>query len=70
MVVTADPSLAAPGVGRHRLVDDPLPVRLRLVWSRTRTPFLRPAEVMSQLTDALVTSAPETGRNRAKPETS
>jgi hypothetical protein len=56
IVVTADPSLAAPGVARHRLVDDPLPVRLRLVWSRTRTPFLRPADVMSQLTNALVVS--------------
>jgi hypothetical protein len=56
IVVTADPALAAPGIGRHRLVDDPLPVRLRLVWSRTRTPFLRPADVMAQLTDALVVS--------------
>ncbi|GAB2677816.1 LysR family transcriptional regulator [Kribbella swartbergensis] len=56
IVVTADPSLTAPGVGRHRLAGDPLPVRLRLVWSRTRTPFLRPADVMAQLTDALVAS--------------
>ena len=56
VVVTADPSLTAPGVGRHSLVDDPLPVRLRLVWSRTRTPFLRPADVMAQLTNALVSS--------------
>ncbi|MEV5964514.1 LysR family transcriptional regulator [Kribbella sp. NPDC051952] len=56
IVVTADPMLAAPGIGRHRLVDDPLPVRLRLVWSRTRTPFLRPADVMAQLTEALVVS--------------
>jgi hypothetical protein len=55
-VVTADPALAAPGIGRHRLVDDPLPLRLRLVWSRTRTPFLRPADVMAQLTDAVVAS--------------
>ena len=54
VMVTADPVLAAPGVVRHRLVGDPLPVRLRLVWSRTRTPFLRPAEVMAQLTEALV----------------
>lgn len=53
IVVTADPTLAAPGVGRHRLVDDPLPLRLRLVWSRTRTPFLRPADVMTQLTEAM-----------------
>jgi hypothetical protein len=53
IVVTADPMLAAPGVGRHRLVDDPLPLRLRLVWSRTRTPFLRPADVMAQLTEAM-----------------
>jgi DNA-binding transcriptional LysR family regulator len=56
VLVTADPSLAAPGVLRHRLVDDPLPLRLRLVWSRTRTPFLRPAEVMEQLTQALRSS--------------
>ncbi|MFI6827492.1 LysR family transcriptional regulator [Kribbella sp. NPDC050241] len=56
IVVTADPSLTAPGVGRHRIVDNPLPVRLRLVWSRTRTPFLRPADVMAQLTDAMVAS--------------
>jgi hypothetical protein len=26
------------------------------VWSRTRTPFLRPADVMARLTDALVVS--------------
>ncbi|TCC52251.1 LysR family transcriptional regulator [Kribbella capetownensis] len=56
IVVTADPSLTAPGVGRHRIVDNPLPVRLRLVWSRTRTPFLRPADVMARLTDAMVAS--------------
>jgi len=56
IVVTADPSLTAPGVGRLRLADNPLPVRLRLVWSRTRTPFLRPADVMAQLTDAMVAS--------------
>lgn len=53
IVVTADPSLAAPGVDRHRLADDPLPLRLRLVWSRTRTPFLRPNDVMAHLTEAL-----------------
>jgi hypothetical protein len=53
IVVTADPSLTAPGVARHRLADDPLPLRLRLVWSRTRTPFLRPNDVMAQLTEAL-----------------
>ncbi|GAA2822071.1 LysR family transcriptional regulator [Kribbella solani] len=55
-VVTADPLLGAPGVTRHRLVDDPLPLRLRLVWSRTRTPFLRPDDVMARLTEALVAS--------------
>jgi len=49
-------SLTAPGVTRHRLADDPLPLRLRLVWSRTRTPFLRPNDVMAQLTEALVAS--------------
>ncbi|HEY9337826.1 LysR family transcriptional regulator [Kribbella sp. NPDC051936] len=53
IVVTADPALIAPGVARHRLADDPLPLRLRLVWSRTRTPFLRPNDVMAQLTEAL-----------------
>ncbi|MEU8223466.1 LysR family transcriptional regulator [Kribbella sp. NPDC048915] len=53
VVITADPSLSAPGVTRHRLADDPLPVRLRLIWSRTRTPFLRPNDVMHQLTKAL-----------------
>jgi DNA-binding transcriptional LysR family regulator len=53
IVVTADPSLTAPGVGRYRLTDDPLPLRLRLVWSRTRTPFLRPNDVMARLTEAL-----------------
>ncbi|GAA1571818.1 MULTISPECIES: LysR family transcriptional regulator [Kribbella] len=53
MVVTADPTLTAPGVRRYRLADDPLPLRLRLVWSRTRTPFLRPDDVMAQLTEAL-----------------
>lgn len=52
-MVTADPLLAAPGVTRHRLADDPLPLRLRLVWSRTRTPFLRPNDVMAHLTEAL-----------------
>ncbi|MBB6566302.1 LysR family transcriptional regulator [Kribbella sandramycini] len=53
ILVTADPLLAAPGVGRRRLTGDPLPTRLRLVWSRTRTPFARPADVMGQLTEAL-----------------
>ncbi|MFD7161533.1 LysR family transcriptional regulator [Kribbella sp. NPDC059898] len=53
IVVTADPTLAAPGVRRYRLADDPLPLRLRLVWSRTRTPFLRPDDVMAQFTEAL-----------------
>ncbi|HZX02170.1 LysR family transcriptional regulator [Kribbella sp.] len=53
VVVTADPSLSAPGVARYRLAGDPLPLRLRLVWSRTRTPFLRPNDVMAHLTEAL-----------------
>ncbi|NUR95653.1 MAG: LysR family transcriptional regulator, partial [Kribbellaceae bacterium] len=53
ILVTADPSLTAPGVRRHRLAGDPLPLRLRLVWSRTRTPFLRPNDVMAHLTEAL-----------------
>jgi hypothetical protein len=51
IVVTGDPSLAAPGVDRMQLAGDPLPVRLRLVWSHGRTPFDDPA----QLTNALVT---------------
>ncbi|WP_405063967.1 LysR family transcriptional regulator [Kribbella sp. NBC_01505] len=51
IVMTADPSLAAPGVERHRLTGDPLPTRLRLVWSHDRTPFASPAD----LTTALVT---------------
>jgi DNA-binding transcriptional LysR family regulator len=55
IVVTPDPSLAAAGVGRHRLLDDPLPVRLRLVWSQSRTPSALPAEVMAQLSQALET---------------
>jgi DNA-binding transcriptional LysR family regulator len=54
IVVTPDPSLQAVGVGRHRLIDDPLPVRLRLVWPQSRTPNALPAEVMSQLSQALV----------------
>ncbi|MGZ0149019.1 LysR family transcriptional regulator [Kribbella sp. WER1] len=53
LLVTADPTLAAPGVARYRLAGDPLPLRLRLVWSRTRTPFLRPNDVMEHLTEAL-----------------
>ncbi|MFF0266806.1 LysR family transcriptional regulator [Kribbella sp. NPDC004536] len=53
IVVTADPSLNAPGVRRHQLAGDPLPLRLRLVWSRTRTPFLRPNDVIDRLTEAL-----------------
>ncbi|MFI5736270.1 LysR family transcriptional regulator [Kribbella sp. NPDC051587] len=51
VVVTADPSLVAPGVDRVRLAGDPLPVRLRLVWSHGRTPFDDPG----RLTEALVT---------------
>lgn len=54
IVVTADPTLAAAGVGRHRLVGDPLPVRVRLVWPSSRTPSALPAEVMPQLSQALV----------------
>ncbi|MFK4084137.1 LysR family transcriptional regulator [Kribbella sp. NPDC020789] len=52
MVVTADPSLAAPGVDRVQLAGDPLPMRLRLIWSHGRTPF----DVTAELTDALVAS--------------
>ncbi|TCM35156.1 LysR family transcriptional regulator [Kribbella sp. VKM Ac-2568] len=55
IVVTPDPSLAAAGVGRHPLIDDPLPVRLRLVWPQSRTPNALPAEVMAQLSQALET---------------
>jgi len=53
ILITPDDSLQAAGVGRHRLVDDPLPVRLRLVWPQSRTPNALPAEVMSQLAQAL-----------------
>ncbi|MFC5268328.1 LysR family transcriptional regulator [Kribbella qitaiheensis] len=55
IVVTPDPSLAAAGVGRHPLIDNPLPVRLRLVWPQSRTPNALPAEVMAQLSQALET---------------
>jgi DNA-binding transcriptional LysR family regulator len=55
IVVTPDPSLAAAGVGRHSLIDNPLPVRLRLVWPQSRTPNALPAEVMAQLSQALET---------------
>jgi len=54
IVVTPDPSLAAAGVGRHPLIDNPLPVRLRLVWPQSRTPNALPAEVMARLSQALV----------------
>ncbi|MFB6720161.1 LysR family transcriptional regulator [Kribbella sp. NPDC056345] len=52
IVVTADPSLGAPGVERYELAGDPLPTRLRFVWSRSRAPF--ELDVIAQLTDALV----------------
>ncbi|MFC9687760.1 LysR family transcriptional regulator [Kribbella sp. NPDC056951] len=53
IVMTADPTLIAPGVERYELAGDPLPTRLRLVWSRT--PFAHPIDVIAQLTNALVT---------------
>ncbi|GAA1640505.1 LysR substrate-binding domain-containing protein [Kribbella alba] len=56
IALTPDPSLAAAGVGRHRLVDDPLPVRLRLVWPHPRTPSALPAEVIPQISQALAAS--------------
>ncbi|MEU4193304.1 LysR family transcriptional regulator [Kribbella sp. NPDC026611] len=59
VVVTADPALTAPWVTRHRLTGNPLPLRLRLVWSRTRTPFPHPADTLAHLTQALTT--PEAG---------
>jgi DNA-binding transcriptional LysR family regulator len=52
ILVTPDDSLQAAGVGRHRLVDDPLPVRLRLVWPQSHA---LPPEVMTELAKALVT---------------
>jgi len=55
IVVTADPLLQAAGVGRHRLLDDPLPVRLRLVWPTARTPSALPAAAMPHLIQALAT---------------
>jgi DNA-binding transcriptional LysR family regulator len=53
ILLTPDPTLTAAGVGRHRLFDDPLPVRLRLVWPQSRTPSALPAEVIPRLTQAL-----------------
>ncbi len=54
IVVTPDASLQAVGVGRHRLVDDPLPVRVRLVWPRT--PSLVLAEALPRIARALEVS--------------
>ena len=56
ILLTPDPTLKAAGVGRHRLFDDPLPVRLRLVWPQSRTPSALPAEVIPRLTQALAAS--------------
>ncbi|ADB29967.1 transcriptional regulator, LysR family [Kribbella flavida DSM 17836] len=53
IVVTPDPSLQAAGLGRHLIVDDPLPLRLRLVWPTSRTPSVLPADVLPQLVSAL-----------------
>jgi DNA-binding transcriptional LysR family regulator len=53
ILLTPEPTLEAAGVGRHRLVDDPLPVRLRLVWPQSRTPSALPAEAIPHLTKAL-----------------
>ena len=41
IVITADPLLEATGVGRHPLVDDPVPLRLRLVWPAAVRPERR-----------------------------
>jgi hypothetical protein len=51
ILITPDPTLHAPGVTRHRLTDDPLPLRLRLIWSRT--PALHLAEALPHLATAL-----------------
>ena len=54
IVVTADPTLDASGVGRHRILGDHLPVRVRLVWPPSRTPSALPADVLPQISQALV----------------
>jgi DNA-binding transcriptional LysR family regulator len=57
IVVTPDPTLHAAGLGRHPIVDDPLPVRLRLVWPASRTPSALPAEALPRLAAALAGSS-------------
>jgi DNA-binding transcriptional LysR family regulator len=53
VLVTADPTLEAAGVGRHRLTGDPLPVRLRLVWPPSRTPSGLAPEALPKVIQAL-----------------
>ncbi|GAA0942008.1 hypothetical protein GCM10009554_34140 [Kribbella koreensis] len=55
ILITPDDSLQATGIGRHRLADDPLPVRLRLVWPHPGTPTSLPPEAIPHLTQALAT---------------
>jgi DNA-binding transcriptional LysR family regulator len=56
VLVTADPTLAAAGVGRHRLTGNPLPVRLRLVWPPNRTASGLPPETLPKVIQALGTA--------------
>jgi DNA-binding transcriptional LysR family regulator len=58
IVITPDDSLQAAGVGRHRLVDNPLPTRLRLVWPHPGTPNALPPEAIPHLTKALANPSP------------
>ncbi|MEV6283067.1 LysR family transcriptional regulator [Kribbella sp. NPDC051770] len=53
IVVTPDSGLHAAGLGRHPLVDDPLPVRLRLVWPAARTTSALLPEALARIAQAL-----------------
>ncbi|GAB3837820.1 LysR family transcriptional regulator [Kribbella italica] len=53
IVVTPDRSLHAVGLGRHPIVDDPLPVRLRLVWPAARTPSALLPDALARIAQAL-----------------
>jgi hypothetical protein len=55
ILITPDQTLTAPGVGRHPLLGDPLPLRLRLVYPHPRTPSSLPTDLIPALTQALAT---------------
>jgi DNA-binding transcriptional LysR family regulator len=57
IVVTPDGSLHAAGLGRHAIVDDPLPVRLRLVWPAARTPSALLPDALARIAQALAVKA-------------